>query len=106
MMEGIYGVIISGSVVAILSVSMTFFLTTLSKNKTIANEVRAGVKTHKAIDHQKNIDTEIEKHEGDCLARKDYFTVQKQMIHVKTALCFLVKEAKGNPEELGLTDDS
>ena len=105
-MEGFYGVIVSGSVVAVLSVSMTFFFTTLSKNKTIANEVQAGVKTHKAIDHQKDIDTEVEKHEAECLARKDYFSVQKQMIHVKTALRFLVKEAKGNPEELGLTDDS
>lgn len=103
-MDGIIGVIVSGSVVAILSVSLTFFFTVLSKDKTIKTEVLAGVKTHKDIDHQKNIDTEIKKHEGECLARQDYFSVQKEIIHVKTALCFLVKQAKGDPDQLGLTE--
>ena len=87
---------LSGALVAVLSVALTFLFTMFLSSKNVVQKVEAGVKTHKAIDHQKNIESEIDEHEEGCKARQDYF-------ETKTALVFLVKEAGGNPQQMGLT---
>jgi len=88
--------VLVGCLVAIFSSSLTFAITVMSKNKAVKNEVVLGIKTHRDIDHQKSITKEIKIHEKECKVREDYFVI-------KTALVFLVKEAGGNPNEMGLT---
>ena len=99
-------VVISGMIVAVFSVLITYIITvTTGKTKMhteMESKILTGIGIHNNIFHQKTIDEKIKEHEDECFPRKNFSVVRDDLNILRIAMSFLVEEAGGDPRKIGL----
>lgn len=105
-MSPIIQTVVTGVLVAIIASLLTFFVTTLSNkewlHKIVSSKIDKQIEIHNKIAHVQNVYDVIKEHEGSCEAFTDIREVKEKMIALQVGVIFLVKEAGGNPKDLGL----
>lgn len=86
-------------IASVFSTLVTFLVSSLSSRYLLKKMVQEEIKHHNEVFHQDSmyeyVETEIKKHETECIAHKDFDAI-------KRALIFLVTKQNGSPMELGL----
>lgn len=98
--------ILSGMIVAVISVLLTntimISLNRRVQDKYLLEKVTGALDIHNKIEHKESMYTIIRNHIDECEARKNMPEIKDTVLILKVAMTFLVKQAGGNPEDLGL----
>lgn len=98
--------VLSGVLVALFSAMIVFIITTAVnrdvQKKILKSKVDEAIDVHNKINHQKSIFAVVKEHEEECDARNELTEVKTCVNTLQTGVLFLVKEAGGNPRDLGL----
>jgi hypothetical protein len=88
--------VLVGIVCSVISVLLTYTLTTLVDRKVFKAMLDEHILNHEKEHHKKSIMDMIEKHENTCDARQD-------LASIKLGLAFLIsKQPDGDPRKFGL----
>ena len=99
--------IISGIIVVLFSVLITFLITSTNNKelyrKVISEKIIEALLIHRQIDHEsKSVILAITEHAEGCESRNSMAEVKETVLIIKLAVHYLVRKAGGNPADLGL----
>jgi len=98
--------ILAGAIITLISVLITFFITSISNkeifSKKIIESIKESMSLHLLISHKESAVDLIKEHIKECEACQDIRGIKEDLLILKMGLKYLVEKLGGNPKDIGL----